>query len=259
VGELGSRLSGDIAQLENGLIFALPQICRQGVLLVGGITLIALTSGQLTLAMLCTVPFLIVAAVLFGRKLRRLSKEMQDRLAATGVVVEETLQGIAGVKAFANEGFELGRFQSANTSVLAIAFAAARWRAAFFAAFTVAMFGGIVIVLWFGARLLQSGQITPGELTRFGFYAIFVAGAFAQAAELYSQVQRTVGASTRVREILREPAEITVGLPSTLSAPAAPRLAGRVEFSNVSFRYPSRPSPARASLSSARAGRASPP
>jgi len=244
VGELASRISGDIAQLESGLVFAVPQMCRQTVMLCGAIVLIALTSGKLTLAMLGTVPFLIAATVGFGRKLRRISREMQDRLAATGVVVEETLQGIASVKAFANESFELGRFQHANASVLEIAFGAARWRAAFFAAFTVAMFGGIVIVLWFGARLLQSGQITAGELTRFGLYTTFVAGAMSQAAELYSQVQRTVGASQRVRELLREPAEITLGKSATdtVSGFAPPnRLRGAVEFERVSFRYPSRP------------------
>jgi ABC-type multidrug transport system fused ATPase/permease subunit len=244
VGELASRISGDIAQLETGLVFALPQMCRQTVMLCGGIVLIALTSGKLTLAMLCTVPFLIAATVGFGRKLRSMSREMQDKLAATGVVVEETLQGIASVKAFANEAFELGRFQQANVSVLDIAYAAARWRAAFFAAFTVAMFGGIVIVLWFGARLLQTGQITAGELTRFGLYTTFVAGAMGQAAELYSQVQRTVGASQRIRELLREPAEITVGQPKTASPDVAVpmgRLRGAVEFAGVSFRYPSRP------------------
>ena len=244
VGELASRISGDIAQLESGLVFALPQMCRQTLMLGGGIVLIALTSGKLTLAMLGTVPFLIAATVGFGRKLRSMSREMQDKLAATGVVVEETLQGIASVKAFANEAFELDRFQQANTSALDIAYAAARWRAAFFAAFTVAMFGGIVIVLWFGARLLQTGQISPGELTRFGLYTTFVAGAMGQAAELYSQVQRTVGASQRIRELLREPAEITVGQPRTAGPNnAAPlsRLRGAVEFAGVSFRYPSRP------------------
>jgi ABC transporter fused permease/ATP-binding protein len=243
VGELASRISGDIAQLESGLIFAVPQLCRQTVMLAGGIVLLALTSGKLTLAMLCTVPLLIAAAVTFGRKLRRLARDAQDRLAETGTIVEETLQAIASVKAFANETFELTRYQGTNEKALGTSLAAVRWRAAFFAVFTVSMFGGIVIVLWFGARLMQAGQISPGELTRFVLYSTFVAGAMGQAAELYSQVQKTVGASQRVRELLRETPEIVVTAPqkSTGSAPAPSRLRGEVELRDVSFHYPSRP------------------
>lgn len=243
VGELTSRISGDIAQLETALIFALPQLCRQTVLLSGGIVLLALTSGKLTLAMLCTVPLLIAAAVTFGRKLRRLARDAQDRLAETGTIVEETLQAIGSVKAFANEPFELNRYQRTNEGALATSLTAVRWRAAFSAVFTVSMFGGMVIVLWFGAGLLQTGQLTAGELTRFVLYSTFVAGAMGQAAELYSQVQKTVGASQRVRELLRETPEISLPPPP----PTAPsrtrpdRLRGEVELRNVTFRYPSRP------------------
>lgn len=250
VGELTSRISGDIAQLESGLIFAVPQLCRQSVMLIGGLVLLSLTSGRLTLAMLCTVPLLIAAAVIFGRKLRRLARDAQDRLAETGTIVEETLQAIASVKAFANEAFELARYQKTNEGALGTSLMAVRWRAAFFAVFTVSMFGGMVIVLWFGAGLLQSGQITAGELTRFVLYSTFVAGAMGQAAELYSQVQKTVGASQRVRELLRETPEITLHppprrTPGSVDAGSGPiqrrRLRGEVELRNVSFHYPSRP------------------
>ncbi len=210
VGELTSRVSTDIAQIEGALIDALPQMCRQVVFLLGGITMIAFTSGRLTALMLGTLPLLIAAAVFFGRRLRRYSRETQDQLAATNTIVEETLQAIASVKAFANEAFELGRYERANARVLAAALGAARWRAVFVAFFIVALFGGIMIVLWFGARLLQAGQISPGELTRFVLYTTFVAGAMGQAAELFSQVQKTVGATQRVRELLREPVEIEI-------------------------------------------------
>lgn len=248
VGELTSRISGDIAQLESGLIYAVPQLCRQSVLLTGGIVLIALTSGKLTLAMLCTVPLLVAAAVTFGRRLRGLARDAQDRLAETGTIVEETLQAIASVKAFANEAFELGRYQRTNLGALATSLTAVRWRAAFFAVFTVSLFGGMVIVLWFGAGLLQTGQITPGELTRFVLYSTFVAGAMGQAAELYSQVQKTVGASQRVRELLREQPEISLptgrtprGTTSSQNNPRDGRLRGEVELRDITFRYPSRP------------------
>ena len=244
VGELTSRVSTDIAQIEGALIDSLPQLCRQSVFLLGGITLIAITSGQLTAVMLGTLPFLIAAAVFFGRRLRRFSRETQDRLAATNTIVEETLQGIASVKAFANEAFELQRYDGANRQVLAAALAAARWRAVFVGLFIVALFGGVAIVLWFGAGMLQRGAITPGELTRFVLYSTFVAGAMGQSAELFSQIQKTIGATQRVRELLREPTEAEVNAPRA-AAPAGggerARLRGEVAFEGVSFRYPARP------------------
>lgn len=240
VGELTSRVSTDVAQIEGALIDALPQMCRQVVFLLGGVTMIALTSGRLTAVMLGTLPLLIAAAVFFGRRLRRFSRETQDQLAATNTIVEETLQAIASVKAFANEAFELDRYQRANGRVLEAALSAARWRAVFVAFFIIALFGGIVIVLWFGAGLLQSGTISPGELTRFVLYTTFVAGAMGQSAELFSQIQKTVGATQRVRELLREPTElVTDGAKERVALPA--RLRGEVAFAAVNFRYPNRP------------------
>ena len=230
-----------MAQIEGALIDALPQMCRQSVFLLGGLTMIALTSGRLTAVMLGTLPLLIAAAVFFGRRLRRFARETQDQLAATNTIVEETLQAIASVKAFANEAFELGRYEHANARVLSAALSAARWRAVFVAFFILALFGGIVIVLWFGAGLLQSGGITAGQLTRFVLYTTFVAGAMGQAAELFSQIQKTVGATQRVRELLRETTELTHGTAAASADSLPARLRGEVAFETVSFRYPSRP------------------
>ena len=261
VGELTSRISTDIAQIEGALIDALPQMCRQTVFLLGGVTMIALTSGRLTVVMLGTLPILIAAAVFFGRRLRRYSRETQDQLAVTNTIAEETLQAIASVKAFANEAFELERYSRANDRVLASALGAAKWRATFVAFFIIALFGGIVIVLWVGAGLLQNGAISPGELTRFVLYTTFVAGAMGQSAELFSQIQKTVGATQRVRELLREEVEIELpgegrgtrardggqqtgdgGRGKGLDALRLPaRLRGEVAFEGVNFRYPSRP------------------
>ncbi len=255
VGELTSRVSTDVAQIEGALIDALPQLCRQAVFLTGGLTLIAITSLRLTAVMLGTLPILIAAAVFFGRKLRGYARQTQDQLAATNTIVEETLQAIASVKAFANEAFELQRYQTANARVLAAALGAARWRAVFVAFFIVALFGGIVIVLWFGAGLMQSGAITAGELTRFVLYTTFVAGAMGQAAELFSQIQKTVGATQRVRELLREPvesgSEVSIegatryidGAAKYIAPEAVSpgRLRGEVAFQAVDFRYPARP------------------
>jgi ATP-binding cassette subfamily B protein len=241
VGELTSRVSTDVAQIEGAMIDALPQMCRQTVFLLGGVTMIALTSGRLTVVMLGMLPVLIAAGVFFGRRLRRYSRETQDQLAATNTIVEETLQAIASVKAFVNEGFELDRYQRANARVLTAALSAARWRAVFVAFFIIALFGGIVFVLWFGAGLLRSGDISPGELTRFVLYTTFVAGAMGQAAELFSQIQKTVGATQRVRELLRETPESEAAVAAASATPLPARLRGEVAFEGVSFRYPARP------------------
>jgi ATP-binding cassette subfamily B protein len=239
VGELASRLSSDLIQIEDTLIVVLPQFLRQTTILIGGIALIAVTSLQLTGIMLASLPFIIVAAVIFGRKTRKISREAQDRLADTATIVEETLQGILNVKAFSNEGYELNRYHAGLGSFLTTTLRGARLRAAFVAFIIFALFGFIVLVLWSGARLLQQGDITFGQLTRFGLYTTFVAGAMGQFAELYSQLQKAIGATGRVRELLRETGEVEVLLgptpPSTL-----PRLRGDIVFENVHFSYPSR-------------------
>ena len=239
VGELASRLSADLIQIEDTLISLLPQFLRQITLLVGGIALIAATSLKLTGIMLVSLPILTVVAVVFGRKTRGIAREAQDRLADTATVVEETLQGIVNVKAFTNERYELGRYSDGLAAFLKITLRGATLRAAFIAFIVFALFGSIVLVLWSGARLLQSGEITFGELTRFILYTTFVAGAMGQFAELYSQLQKAVGATQRVRELLRETGEVQVGLAAE-SEPALPRLKGDVRLEAVRFTYPSR-------------------
>jgi len=241
VGELNSRLSADLTQIEATLIMAVPQLLRQSLLLLGGLVLIATTSGRLTLIMLSAVPPVIILAVIFGRKMRKNSRDTQDKLAGTGVIVEETLQGIFNVKAFVNESFEILRYRRSMDEYLAAALNGARLRGAFLAFIVFSLFGCIVVVLWSGASLLQSGRITLGEMTRFVLYTVFVAGAMGQFAELYSQLQKAVGATHRVRELLQEKPEFSVDKLAADTAAGRTALRGAVEFRNVHFRYPSRP------------------
>jgi ATP-binding cassette subfamily B protein len=240
VGELASRLSADLTQIEDTLISLLPQFLRQLTLLAGGIVLIAFTSLKLTAIMLGSLPVLTVVAVIFGRRTRKLAREAQDRLADTATTVEETLQGIVNVKAFANESYELHRYHNGLLRFLEATLRGARLRAAFVSFIVFALFGSIVLVLWSGARLLQQGGITFGELTRFILYTTFVAGAMGQFADLYSQLQKAVGSTQRVRELLRETGEIDVRL-DPVPGPELPRLRGEVRFEDVHFTYPSRP------------------
>ena len=242
VGELNSRISADLTQIESTLIMAVPQLFRQSLLLLGGIALIAATSGRLTLIMLGSIPPVIVLAVVFGRKMRRNSREAQDKLAETGIIVEETLQGIFNVKAFVNELFEINRYGRSMDAYLRVALAGARLRGAFLAFIVFSLFGCIVLVLWSGASLLQNGSISIGQMTRFVLYTAFVAGAMGQFADLYSQVQKAIGATQRVRELLQEQPEFTVeNLARSTARTDRPPLQGEVEFRNVHFHYASRP------------------
>jgi ABC transporter fused permease/ATP-binding protein len=240
VGELTSRLSADLIQIEDTLIALLPQFLRQMTLLAGGAVLIALTSLKLSAIMLASLPPIVLAAVLLGRRTRRIAREAQDRLADTATIVEETLQGIVNVKAFTNESHELQRYTSGLHRFLETTLRGARIRAAFIAFIVFALFGTVVLVLWSGARLLQSGEITFGELTRFLLYTTFVAGALGQFADLYSQIQKAIGSTQRVRELLREVPECDPVSAPTAASPLS-RLQGRVEFEDVHFTYPSRP------------------
>jgi ABC-type multidrug transport system fused ATPase/permease subunit len=238
VGELTSRLGSDMGQLEDFYSGAIPQAIRQGMLLFGGIVAIFLTSALLAGLMLGSFPVLVALAVLFGRSVRKIWRKAQDQLAGAATVVEETLQGIATVKAFGNERFETKRYESAMDGYLTQVLRGARFRAALIAFIIFGIFGAIVLVLWYGARLMQAGQLTHGELTQFTLYTLFIGGGVGSVAEVLAAWQKSVGASQRVRELLAIVPELgDVALPAskTASTPAA------VSLENVSFRYPSRP------------------
>lgn len=238
VGELTGRITGDLAQIQDTLIYTVPHALRQLALLLGGIGLILVTSPQLTLVMLTSMPILIGLAAVFGRFIRRFSRDAQDRLAESNVILEETLQNIASVKAFNNERYELGRYRSGLDRFLEVVLRGAKFRGAFIAFIVFALFGGIVLVLWYGALLVQQAELSAGELTRFLLYTMFVAGALGTFAELYSQLQRALGATQRVRELLHETPE-PVDLPIEKILRPKPR--GWLSFEEVTFAYPSRP------------------
>ncbi len=245
VGELSSRLSADLTQIEEMLTTSVPQFSRQITILTGSLILIATISGQLLLVMLASLPPILLVAIIFGRRLRGVSRRAQDQLALTGVVVEETLQGIANVKAFANEPYEVRRYGASMEGFLNAILRTARLRAAFFAFIIFAVFGAIVFVTWYGCRLLENGTLSAGQMITFSLYTVFVGGAMGSFADLWSQIQKTVGATARVRELLGEPAEFVIradGEPAAADGSAAlPRLRGEIVFDQVSFRYPARP------------------
>jgi ATP-binding cassette subfamily B protein len=238
VGELTSRLSSDLALVGETLTGTISQALRQAIMLLGGVVAITATSPRLSLVMVSTFPVLMLVAVFAGRKVRLVSRAAQDRLAESATIVEETLQGIASVKAFGNEPHEARRYGAGVDAYLQTVLSSARRRAGLVAFIILGIFGSIILVLWYGATLMKAAQLTHGQLTRFTLYTLFVGGAVSSFAEVFGQLQRTLGANERLRELLAECPEPPVDV---AKARSEVRLRGAVAFDNVSFRYPSRP------------------
>jgi len=238
VGELNSRISSDITQIQDTLTTTIAEFLRQVILIVGGLILLSLKSVSLTLLMISIVPVVAVAAVFFGRFIRKYGKEVQDKVAVSNTIVEETMQAIASVKAFANESFEVLRYRKSIDEVVKTAIKGGQYRG-YFASFIIfCLFGAIVAVVWYGVTLSIRGELSVGELISFVLYSVFVGASFGGVAELYAQIQKAIGATERVFELLEEKSEkidLTTGTQSTL------KITGNIKFKNVAFTYPSRP------------------
>lgn len=239
VGELNSRISADLSQVQDTLTTTIAEMIRQAVLFVGGIVLMSLISSKLIFALLAVLPILIVSAVFFGRFIRKISREAQDKLAESNTMVEETLMGIASVKAFVNEPFEAKRYSGAIAEVAAIAIRGAKFRGMFSSFIVLCIFGGILGVIGYGCVLVSNGEITFGELLKFSLYSMFLASSLGSFPELFANVQKTVGSSERVLEILAEKGE-QIAITERIDH-IEQKITGQVSFNNVDFAYPSRP------------------
>ena len=237
VGELNSRISSDITQIQDTLTSTIAEFLRQFILIVGGVLLLANESIKLTLLMLSVVPLVAVAAVIFGRFIRKYSKNVQDKVAESQVIVEETMQGISIVKAFANEWYEIARYNGKIKEVVTIAIKGGKYRG-YFASFIIfCLFGAIVAVVWYGVRLSISGEMSVGQLISFVLYSTFVGASFGGIAELYAQIQKAIGATERVFELLDETPE---KINSVQDVAKTQKIKGNVTFKNVAFSYHSR-------------------
>ncbi len=237
VGELNSRISADITQIQDTLTTTIAEFLRQFILIIGGVALLASQSFKLTLMMLSIVPVVAVAAVVFGRFIRKYSKNVQDKVAESQVIVEETLQGISNVKAFANEWYEIARYKGKIQEIVTIAIKGGKYRG-YFASFIIfCLFGAIVAVVWYGVTLSIHGEMSVGQLISFVLYSTFVGASFGGIAELYAQIQKAIGATERVFELLDETPEKIKATHSKITE----KIQGNVTFKHVSFHYPSRP------------------
>jgi ABC transporter fused permease/ATP-binding protein len=238
VGELSSRISADLTQIQDAVTGMLAEILRGVLVLIIGIGLILYLSAKLTIVMLSVLPVIVIAGVLFGKSIRKLSRKTQDQLADSNIIVQETLQGISNVKSFTNEWYEIGRYTRSLNDVVKLAISNGRFRGLFVSFMLMSVFGTIVLVVWYGTKLMQTGALSFGDLTAFVVYTAFVGGSMAGFADLYSQLQKTLGATQRVREILREPTEPVAVTDSPVEEKN--KLLGAVTFEHVAFSYPSR-------------------
>jgi ABC-type multidrug transport system fused ATPase/permease subunit len=238
VGEITSRITSDVSYIQDGFSITLAELFRQVTTLLVGIGFIMYISVKLSFFMLATFPLLIILAMIFGKKLKKLSRKTQDELATTNVIVEETLQAIQVVKAFTNELFEIRRYGNALSKSVKTAISTSFYRGAFISFIIVGLFGGIILVIWYGATLVQRGELTIGQLTSFILYTTFIGASVAGLGDLYAKVQVSIGASERILEILEQETEQPE---LEMTTPPQIRLNGHVTYDHVGFSYPTRP------------------
>ncbi|MFZ9044288.1 MAG: ABC transporter ATP-binding protein [Cyclobacteriaceae bacterium] len=236
-GELISRITNDISILQDTVSVTLAEFVRQVIVMTIGITAIFLTTPKLSFFMLGTFPIVILIAMFFGRFIRKLSKKTQDQLAETNVIVEETVQSIDSVKSFTTELFETIRYKKSIDNVVITALIGAKYRAAFISFMLFSMFGSFVAILWYGGSLVASGEMNSGDLISFVLYTVFIGGSIAGLGNLIGQIQRSMGASERVLEILEEKTEAELDPESPLAVQN-----GDIQVQSVDFSYPSRKS-----------------
>jgi subfamily B ATP-binding cassette protein MsbA len=233
-GELTSRLSSDLTIIQSLFSTWISEMSRQVLFLIGGIVLLTLTHPRLTTTTLAVVPIVVGAAFLFGRRLRRASTGVQDRIAEAMAGADEAFAQIRTVQSFRREDSEVRRYGAQLADVVTAAIARAKLRALFFGVVGFVAFGGVVAVLWEGGQLVLEGALTPGALVSFLLYAITVAAAVGSLASLFGSYQEALGAATRIFELL--------DMQPTVAAPERPRpllrpVRGDVRLHDVSFRY----------------------
>lgn len=246
VGELVSRLTNDVEKLYNTFYFVLAEFLRQIIILVGGIGVLWWMSPRLALVMLATFPVIVIGAMIFGRWVRKLSKLRQDKLGETNTILDETLQSIHAVKAFTNEVFESMRYGRSNAEVVKVSMRYAQGRAVFAVFIITMLFGALFFVILYGMHMVQTdaalpvgtpGKFTGGDLIAFITYTAVIGGSIASLGNFYTELVGAIGATERIREILKSPTEAEE---RTRGQVVAERLRGNIALENITFSYPTR-------------------
>lgn len=237
-GDILARISSDTAVLQVLVGSSLSVALRNVLLLIGGLVMMMLTSAKLTGLMALVIPVVVLPIIIFGRKVRKLSRDSQDKLADVNAYAEETVYGIRTVQAFAHEDADRQRFNTEVEDSLAVSMARVRARALLIVLVIVLVFSAIGGILWVGGHDVLSGTLSAGQLSAFVFYAVLVAGAVGAITEVGSDLNRAAGAAERIFDLLNIAPLITApAAPLPLMQPAQ----GAVTFDHVTFHYPSRP------------------
>jgi len=237
-GDILSRMTADISLLQALVGSAISMWLRNCVTLVGALVLLLVTSPKLAGLIVIVVPLVVVPLLIFGQRERKLSRIAQDRIGDLGAYAEETLTGLTTVQSFTHEKIDLTLYAERIESSVTAAVRRIRTRASLLVAVIVLGFGAITFSLWVGGRDVIAGRMTGGELTAFVFYAVLLATSGATLSELWGEVQRAAGAAERLAELFSaRPAIAPPAHPAHLPTPAR----GEISFSDVTFRYPSRP------------------
>lgn len=232
-GEIISRLTNDISQLQSAITNDLMALLRQGITLVGAAILLFWLNWQLTVIILLGIPPITLTMVVLGRRIRKAAKEVQDSLAEAANVAEETTSGVRIVKSFARERYEIGRFSEKVNDTFAAAMTRAKISATLGPFIGFLAFASITITLWVGSYQVIQGNLTAGGLVAYLIYTLMVAGPIASLAGLYTQFQSALGSTERVFEMI----DTTPDIAERPNAMTLPAVTGRVIFENVSFDY----------------------
>ncbi|TXB65458.1 ATP-binding cassette domain-containing protein [Vicingus serpentipes] len=241
VGELSSRISADVSLLQETFTITIAEIIRQIITIPVGLFFLVYISGRLTVFIIALIPVIALIGVFFGKFIKKLSVIAQDDITESNKVVDETLHGIASVKAYANEFFEILRYNKSIDQSVATSIKRAKWRGMFIGLIMFVAGSGLMAIIWYGLHMVAINELDPtkgitiGELLQFALYAAFIGVSFGGTADLFSQLQKAIGATESLMDILEEKTE-DIALTKSNSI----KIEGNLSFNNVNFSYPSR-------------------
>lgn len=237
VGELTSRISADITLIQDTLRSTVAEFFNQIIIIIGSIVFITIISWRLSLIMLATVPVMAIIAVIFGRFIRKLSREAQDKSASSNTIIEESLMGITNVKTFTNEVFMIGRYRNSINAIRKLNIKNGIWRGAFISFIILCLFGAIVFIIWQGLHMTTgpNPSLEKGDFFSFIMFTVFMGAGIGSIPDMYATIQKAIGATEYLMDLIEEETEKEIYLGTEKST-----IKGEVAFNQVSFSYPQR-------------------